>query len=114
MKKEVIIVPKDKCPLDVLTEMDVKLYDAGVLFSISALNKLKETADRYEKLDPTAYFLSWNATKDFLKTTLIVAGEYSCDSSGYEYRAIYINADDICFRHQRDNRSVDYFLKMEE
>lgn len=114
MKKEVIIVPKNKCPLDVLSDMGERLIGIGILFSITSLNKLKETADRYEKLDPTAYFLSWNATKDFPQTTLIVVGEYSCDSSGFEYRAVYIDADDICFRTQWDDRTVDYFLTIEE
>lgn len=114
MKKEVIIVPKDKCPLDVLADMGEKLLGVGILFSITSLNKLRGTADRYEKLDPTAYLLSWNATKDFPQTTLIVVGEYSSDSSAYEYRATYINADDICFRTQWDDRALDYFLTMEE
>lgn len=114
MKTEVIIVPKDKCPLDVLAEMGEKTYGVGILFSVMALNKLMKTANRYEELDSTAYLLSWNATDEFPQTTIIVVSEPSDIPNVTQYRAIYIHADDICFRRQWDDRTVDYFLTMEE
>ncbi len=114
MKKEVIIVPKDKCPLDVLAEMKEQTYAVGILFSVIALNKLMSTADRCEELDDSAYLLSWNATENFPKTTIVVVSEPSEIPNIIEYRAVFINADDICFRSQWDDRTVDYFLTMEE
>lgn len=116
MKTEVIIVPKDKCPLNVLAEMGEKTYDAGILFGNTAIHKLTRTADRVEELDFTSYLLSWNATKDFPKTTIVVVEEESSIDPyiGYHHRAILICANDIRFKHQLDNRTVDYFLTMEE
>ncbi len=114
MKNEVITVPKDKCPLDVLADMGEKLLGVGILFSVTALNKLKGTADRCEELDSTAFLLYWNATVKFPQTILIVVSEPSEVYGLIQYRAIYINATDISFRRQWDNRTVDYFLTMEE
>lgn len=114
MKKEVIIVPKDKCPLDALAEMKEQTYGVGILFSVIALNNLMSTVDRCEELDDSAYLLSWNATEKFPKTTIVVVSEPSEIPHVTQYRAVFINADDICFRSQWDDRTVDYFLTMEE
>ncbi len=114
MKQEVITVPKDKCPLDVLADMGEETYTAGILFSPEGLNKMLETADRHEKLDSTAYLLSWNATEKFPQTTIIIVGEQYSQPVGLQYRAVFIHANDISFRRQLDDRTVDYFLTMEE
>lgn len=115
MKTEVIIVPKDKCPLNVLAEMGEETYGVGIIFSHTSLYKLKRTADRFEEIDFTSYLLSWNATKDFPKTTIVVVEETSLiNSFYYQYRAVLISANDIYFKYQLDNRTVDYLLTMEE
>lgn len=114
MKKEVIIVPKDKCPLDVLADMGEKTNGVGILFSPTALGRLLSTVDRCYEVDYTAFFLSWNATAEFPKTSIILLGEPSDTPNVFQYRVIYINAEDICFKKQLDNRTMEYFLTMEE
>ena len=113
MKLEFITVPRDKCPLDVLADMGDQTSNAAILLSPNAMKKLKETADRDEKLDEAAMFLSWNATDKFPQTSIILVKE-TCNLRGIEYRAVYINADDIAFRCQRHKEpEVEYILEME-
>ncbi len=111
MKFEFISVPRGKCPLDILAEMGEKLYGQGILFSRKSVERLKEIADRYEKLDDTAFFFSFNATKEVPQTTIILVGEQFKQPLGLHYRVVYIHADDISFRYQLDGRCIDYFIE---
>lgn len=111
MRSEFIDVPKGKCPLDVLAEMGEKVYGQGILLSGKSVERLKETADRYEKLDDTVFFFSYNATQEFPQTTIIVVGEQYKQPISLHYRVLYIHADDISFRYQLDGRTIDYFIE---
>lgn len=50
MKKEVTLVPKDKCPLDVLADMEERTADAWIYFHENAVKKLEKSCDIYEEI----------------------------------------------------------------
>lgn len=65
MKKEVILVPKDKCPLDVLAEMGERTKNAWIFLHQNATEKLKKTADECKYSSNTVYTLLWNSSLSF-------------------------------------------------
>lgn len=111
MKKEVIIVPKDKCPLNVLAEMGERTKNAWIFLHQSALEKLLSTADEKSVSGKLAYHeLHWNATEEFPATSVLI--EYNTQSDWSE--VVGITATDIAFSlHSNDPEDI-YFLKMDE
>ena len=68
MKKEVILVPKDKCPLDVLAEMGEITEKAWIFLDASAYNKLLESdgCKVYgSEKDDGKIMLKWEATDEY-------------------------------------------------
>lgn len=109
MKKEVIIVPKDKCPLDVLAEMGNRTENAWIFLHSNAVEKLKNTSDECKYSSSTTYTLLWNATDEFPETKVridIMRGEWASVAR--------IAADDIAFKQISTNPEDIFFLKMEE
>lgn len=109
MKKEVIIVPKDKCPLDVLAEMGEQTKNSWIYLHKNAFDKLK-SEDCSIRQSFTFYELYFKETKDYPKTTIRISGF----NAGVWFTILSISADDIAFK----NRAIDpediFFLKMEE
>lgn len=110
--RKVIDLPVDTCPLDVLSKMGEEIRGSKILFSLSAFDRLTQTADKIEKIGES-YFLCWDATECFPQTTVITEAEYLNDT-GYVYHAVYINASDICFRTQWEDCSNEYLLILKE
>jgi len=111
MKKEVILVPKDKCPLDVLAEMGERIKNSWIFLHENAYEKLKSTCDTQEKFNLNSYHsLSWNATDNYPETNIRIY----CNSIGVWYLVSMISAVDISFKHISKDPEDIFFLKMEE
>lgn len=108
MKKiETVIVPKGKCPLDVLAEMGQRSADAWIFIHKNAIARMAKTADaigEYEEIE-----LCWNATEKYPETAIVLeAGEFL-------WHEVYkINAEDISFTYKPEDPKVVLFIKMEE
>ncbi len=113
--RKIINLTVSTCPLDVLSKMGEEIRGAKILFSLSAFDRLIQTANKIEKI-LDSYFLSWDATECFPQTTVITEAEYlnDTDYTGYVYHAVYINASDICFRTQWEDCCNEYLLILKE
>lgn len=113
MKKEVILVPKDKCPLDVLAEMGERTENAWIFLDASAYNKLAEsegcTAYR-RKNDNERIRLKWEATDEYPATEVLLEIPTSLGWG----KIIMIEAEDIAFTVSMADPEDIFFLKMAE
>ena len=105
MKKEVILVPKDKCPLDVLAEMGEKIRNAWIFIHKNAIEILCETAEDILVKEEGVLDAFW----EHPRTNIIVQAHKPVWSKVYE-----IKADDISFTVSTDDPEDIFFLKMEE
>lgn len=111
MKKEVIPVPKDKCPLDVLAEMGERTKNAWIFLHQNALEKLLSTADEKSVTGKLAYHeLRWNATEEFPATSVCIEHNTQTDW----LKVVGITATDIAFSLYPNDPEDIYFLKMGE
>ncbi|MBO4815741.1 MAG: hypothetical protein J5507_02150 [Clostridia bacterium] len=111
MKKEVTLVPKDKCPLDMLASLGTRTGSAWIFLHQNAVEKLTSIADD-SIIRPVSGFRSchWNPTKDFPETYIQI--EENSDKIWLEvYR---IDADNISFQFPSDDPCNIFFLKMAE
>lgn len=109
MKKDVTIVPKDKCPLDILAEMGDRTKNAWVYLHVNAVYKLKETCNEYEEANRSIK-LKWNATEEFPSTSITIGTEVV----GSWRPVWFIEADDIAFKQESCDPEEIFFLEMEE
>ena len=113
MKKEVTIVPKDKCPLDVLAELGERTENAWIFLDVMCCNKLVESegCEVYtRKDDETQMQLKWKATKEYPATTVLFEVPI-----GFGWgKIISIEAEDIAFTFEMADPEEIFFLKMEE
>lgn len=109
MKKEVTIVPKDKCPLDILAELKERTESAWIYMHENVIAKLAKDCDQFHEAHGCTSF-AWIATKDFptTKITLVV------DVIGCWKPVFAIDAGDIAFKHTSSDPEEIFFLKMEE
>lgn len=109
MKKEVIIVPKDKCPLDVLAEMGKQTKNSWIYLHKTAIDKLM---NKEHSATPNFIFyeLTLKETENHPKTTIRIDGF----NVGVWFRIIGISANDITFKEQSIDPEDIFFLKMEE
>ena len=112
MKKEVIIVPRDKCPLDMLAEMGELVRKSWIFLNFNAVDKLRETSDEQEDQNRGRDLkLVWNATEEFPQTEVVI------DVSGFpaEWKPItLISASDISYDFMPTDPEDIFFLKMEK
>lgn len=113
MKPEIKLVPKDKCPLDVLAEMGERTKRAWIFLDASAYNKLLEgegcqvyTRDG----DEDRILLRWEATDEYPKTEVLL--EIPTPTGWGE--VISIEAEDIAFTLALADPEDIIFLKMAE
>ena len=90
MITDVIIVPKDKCPLDVLAELGSKTGKAWVFLHTTAIEKLLKTADTVDCFG--SFQIEWKETEKYPATTILVE-----DTKKDWSRVCRINASDIAF-----------------
>ena len=115
MKKDVILVPKDKCPLTVLVEMGEQLRNSWIFLHDNAYQFLLISKGSTHSLNncmngnQTA-LIQWAATKTLPKKTMF------CDvptAEGWgKIQAIY--AEDICYGLSPNDPEDIFFLKMDE
>ena len=111
MKKEEIIVPRDKSPLDILAEMGERTKSAWIFMHQNAIKKLISIADSHRE-HPVHGFIEfyWKATKKYLQTSLIT--EYK--PKNIWVRVISIEANNIAFHEFSKDPEEIIFLKMEK
>lgn len=111
MKKEVILVPKEKCPLDVLAEMGERTKNSWIFFHYNVVESLCQTAE--VDTGHTSYIMcEWKATKDFPKTLLYI--EEFLGTAKVWIKVLRIDAVDIAFSIPSADPEDIYFLKMDE
>lgn len=113
MKKEVIIVPKYKCPLDVLADMENRTENAWIFLHSNAIDKLQHSEGVSCKLGRKAgtIDLTWEATEDYPETRIVID---ICAMVTEWKPIIFISASDISFNLMPVDPEDLYFLKMEE
>jgi len=110
MKKEVILVPKDKCPLDVLAEMGERTRNAWIFLHLNAFKKLKDDCDTCKSNYFDKNLLTWWATEEYPATEVVIN-----DKAHTDWVEIFrISASDIAFVVRSANPEEIYFLKMDE
>lgn len=103
MKKEVILVPKDKCPLDVLAEMGEQTKDAWIYLHKTAFDRLR-SEDCSTKDEMTFSELCFEETEILINDT----------GGGIWFTVCSISANDISFKDRAKDPENIFFLKMEE
>ena len=107
MLKEVTLVPKDKCPLDVLAEIGTQTANAWIFLHKNAVEKLRTTAD--EIIDAVDFLkMYWSGTEKYPSTTILLEGTATW------YKVSTIEADDIAFKQSVSDPEHIFFLQMEE
>ncbi len=102
-----IIVPKNKCPLDVLSEMGDRIKDSALFFDYNTVEQLKNSADKLDELQK-GISIFFEATKNYPETSITlhrVRFPY--------YEILSINAPDISFTTRVKNPKEYLFFKMD-
>lgn len=113
MKKEVITVPMDKCPLDVLAEMKERTKDAWIFLHSNAVEHLQHSngVSSKEGRKSGTLVLTWEATEEYPETRVVV----DICSLNVDWKPIIsISASDIAFTIMPVDPEYIYFLKMAE
>jgi len=106
MITDVIIVPKDKCPLDVLAELGSKTENAWIFLHASAIERLQKTADTI-KSNELIREMEWKQTINY------PASAISFEVTAKYWSRVYrINASNIAFNYEPCNPECILFLKM--
>lgn len=115
MKKEVILVPKDKCPLVVLSEMEERIRNSWIFLHENAyLRLLKSKGASYSisnhmNANQTAVIV-FEATEKYSKTVVYVEVP---TTKGWG-KVTGIEAEHICFGMAKNDPEDIYFLKMDK
>ena len=113
MRKAVITVSKDKCPLDILAEMGNTIENSWVFLHQNAIEKLQKSdgVSSKEGRTPGTLELFWEATDDFPATRVVI----ELNRFPAEWKPILlISASDIAFTLMPVDPEFIYFLKMAE
>lgn len=107
MKKEIILVPQGKCPLDVLAEMGEQTRNAWIYLHDNACGVLESTAD-YSSFKYGCEKLTWRKTKDYPRTVIWLEANHKSEWA----KVAAISADDIAFDRAANDPENIFFLKM--
>lgn len=113
MKKEVILVPKDKCPMDVLAEMGERTKESWIFLHSNAVENLQHSdgVSCEEGRKQGTLVLTWEATDTYPETRVVVDISALCT----EWKPIIlISASDIAFDLMPVDPEDIFFLKMAE
>lgn len=109
MKKEVIIVPRGKCPLDFIAEMGEEIISNSWIFLHSNItDKIEEIAQRKKKDYGNESFVFMWKTKD--------GDDKSIDFEYFElwHKVYYFVTDDSGYMTDTSDPEYIFFLKAEE
>jgi len=105
MKKEVIFVPEDKSPLDVLAELGERSRNSWIFIHKTTYGKLILTCNTAEPFPNSDWYtLCWNHLKTKIRGNTTVLGDW--------VPILYISASDIAFEKPSDNPEELFFLQM--
>lgn len=110
MRKAIITVRKDKCPLDILAGMGGSIANSWIYLHVNCIEKLKnsEGVEITENLDYNRFSLRWEGTEDFPETYVVIE-----EVSGTEWTSVYlVSASDIQYNGRVPDPDSLYFLKM--
>ena len=112
MKKEVIIVPKDKCPLNLLAEIGDRIKESWIFLHFNAVEKLQHSdgVSYEEGRKRGTLVLTWEATESYPATKIVVDLASSTDWKPI----ILISASDIPYDLMPVDPEDLFFLKMAE
>lgn len=115
MKKEVILVPKDKCPLDVLAEMGERIRKSWIFLHENAYQHLLKSEGASHSTENSMNanqetLITWDATKDYPKTVVFC----EVPSPKGWGKITHIEAEDISFGLSPHDPEDIYFFKMDE
>lgn len=105
MKKEVILVPKDKCLLEILTE--ARITNAWIFLHEDLVEKFKDSSDSCKFVGHYFIELTWNATKNFPSTVLSIRELGT-------WCLIYYIQDDNKLEYSCSDPEEIFFLQIEE
>ena len=108
MLKEVILVPKDKCPLDVLAEMGPQTANSWIYLHKNAVEKLRNTS-HFDFGFASFIELKWKETSEYPATLIWID-----NSTGEWLKVLRVQACDIAFRFEASDPEQIFFLQMEE
>lgn len=109
MTKKVTIVPKDKCPLDILADLGSRTENAWIYFHKNVVEKLQETCNKYAKYDHCIN-LTWYTTKEKPGRRVHIR-----EKEGGCWQPVYfIIAENIAFDTRVDDPDEIFFIKMDE
>lgn len=106
-----ILLPKDKCPIDVISELKDSAVNAWIFFDNNCTCWLRTRGcnvetDRINKLKTIT--MHWESTENSPETTICIQ-EYSKDW----YTVLFISAEDILFKERTETPTEIYLLKKE-
>jgi hypothetical protein len=106
LKKEVITIPWEKCPLDVLAEMGKETEKAWIFLNTVAVRNLELSSDSITLDDYET--LKWSQTSEHPATSI------SFERNGKVWSKVHeIDASDIEFKHEPFDPENLFFIKME-
>ena len=109
MQKDVTLVPKSKCPMDVLAELGERTKKSWIFLHDDVVKILRASCDKsYIYADCIRFF--WDATEEYPTTSICVCeNEIGCWKTVTD-----INAPDISFERKADDPDEIFFIKMDE
>lgn len=110
MKTEVTIVPKDKCPLDILADLGERTKSAWIFLHENAVEKLVNIANQKQEF-ASSLKLIFEATKESLETEVVIS---TVSLGTFYYPISTIKADDIAFEYYASEPAEIFLLKMED
>lgn len=110
MKKEVILVPKDKCPLDFLIEME-RNFKSWVFVHQNIMSVLRKTANDITEVNTNIFKHDWYATNDTPEISLRTRNSF-IRGSWVEICCIRVNGTPLMI--SVDDPEEIFFVKMEE
>lgn len=111
MKKEVTLVPKNKCILRMLVEMGEETKNSWIFLHRNLVEELMAVADYSRKRDIKGFQeCFWNATDEYPKKSMWI----ELHPEKVWLKVYNIEAEDIAFRFPVDDPDNIFFMKREE
>lgn len=112
--KNVILVPKGKCPLDVLAEMGKRTADAWIFMHEDVVESLRKTCDEEKWTEGNNRLFYWYGTSVGISPPPVKVFLSACSFTDPWRVIACINAIDIAFNTCCADPKEIIFLKMAE
>ena len=112
MKKETIVVSRDKCPLDTIAEMGRKVRNSWIFLHQNVMKKFENDDSNFEtkNIDVGTTTFLWPATEEYHRTVIEIDDTLRFSTTWYP--VVMINAIDIAFETMSDDPENLFFIKM--